>query len=371
MLTHLAISDFRNIEGAALEPAGGFNVFWGPNGSGKTSILEAVSLLATGRSFRQARIGALVRQGADRLQVVGVCRSAGVDQTIGLAHDGRSRRLRFEGREQRGVAAVAKALPVRGITPEVHDLVQGGPETRRRFLDWGLFHVEHGFHPVWQRFRHALEQRNRLLKDGHGGATLDTWDDAVAHYGEELHAYRAEYVARLVPRVSGVARALLPELEIGAAYRAGWAGDLGLAEALGAARERDRQLGRTTVGPHRGDLELYAAGARAADAISRGQEKLLAVSLIIAQLEVHFEATGAPCVLLFDDPASELDAERRGWLWRRLDALGTQVWLTATEADDLALEDAVISAPHQMFHVEHGRIHSAPAHSAARVTATG
>lgn len=373
MLTRLSISDFRIITKADLGPAAGFNVLAGPNGSGKTSVLEAIYFAAVGRSFRQSRIKPLIRQDAERIQLVIRCRpDEAAEVTVGLEHDGQARRLRFRGAEQQSRVEVARALPVQAITPDSHALVQGSPEMRRRFVDWGTFHVEHGFHEAWQRYRYALQQRNRALKANASDHALAPWSNALIDYGHRLDGYRRAYVAALAPRVREVALALSPELDVALRYRAGWPEGVSLAEALADTEHRDQAEGRTTVGPHRADLWIGVGGTTAAELVSRGQEKLLAVALAIAQMESLRAATGRKSVLLFDDPGSELDDHRRTWLWGRLAALETQVWLTTTEKAGLGLNQVISPQDVQWFHVEQGRIKVAsPPRELTVASATG
>lgn len=355
-LTALDIRDVRIIEAVVLEPVAGMNLVVGANGAGKTSLLEAIHLLATGRSFAATRPTRMVRTGAGPLRVVARLQApaGGGVHRLGIerAASGTAR-MRLDGAAARRLADMARMLPLVAIHPESHRLVGGPPEERRRFLDLGLFHVEQAFHPAWQRYRRALAQRNALVRRHAANAELDPWDRELAAAGEALDHLRRGYVTALHAEVTALAPELLGAAGgIGLVYRPGWGGDRGYLEALRRSRDRDRAHHTTTVGPHRADLSIRAAGGDVRERISRGQQKLLVYLLRLAQAR-QLGSRGGHCVLLLDDLAAELDHEHRERVTTAALALGAQVFVTAVDAHAVPVPP---EAECRVFHVEQGRV---------------
>lgn len=326
VIQRLQIGNFRNLEAARLDPEPGLNRLIGPNGAGKTSILEAIHFLASGRSFRHAGVTALRRQGSEETTLFAqLAGNPGHRLGVGLRRG--SRELRLDGAAVSGFAALAAVLKTIHYTPEGHRLADGGPRERRRFLDWGLFHVEPGYLELARRYQRALQQRNRWLKDRPAGA--DPWATELAANGEEMARTRSAYVHRLEAWAAELFRELGGFGELGMRLEAGWPEALELREALD--RDRAREADTTRVGPHRSDLVLTLDGAPARERASRGQQKVVVLALRLAQLALATEETGEAPVFLFDDVASELDAERRAAAMAILERFGEQVFITSTE----------------------------------------
>ena len=359
-LEQLELTDVRSVQRAKLEPGDGLNLLIGGNGAGKTSVLEALHLLAYGRSFRGRVRDGLIRTGAGALQVFARWseQDGGRRRQVGLRHAGNEWQGRLDGADVGQLSELCTALAAVTFEPGSHALLSGGGEPRRRLLDWGLFHVEPAFLPVWRRYARALKQRNALLKAGGSAAMLDAWDAELATAGELLDRHRRSYVEALEPRVECWANELLPELGPAEhAYLPGWRRDeLALADALLVQRERDRLLGYTSAGPHRADLQLGFANRPARESLSRGQSKLAALALLLAQAEDFRDRRGEWPLILLDDLASELDRGHRHALLSALVASGAQVFITGTELEALELEPDWSS---RMFHVEHGVVRAA------------
>ncbi len=260
-------------------------------------------------------------------------------------------RLRIDGRPAAGISELAEVLRVNVIDPSVHRLVEAGPSERRRFLDWGVFHVEHEFLAAWRRYRRALAQRNAALKGPlSSGAPSRLWDESLVEAALAVTGARERQVARLGPIVGAVARDLLGgELDLG--YARGWRDGVDFREALNASRARDTAAGVTQVGPHRADLVLRLNGEVVAEEASRGQQKLAAAALVVAQVRTLSAATGSDGLLLVDDPAAELDAQAVERLLGVLEATPGQLVLTALSAKQLVPREGF-----PMFHVERGTI---------------
>jgi DNA replication and repair protein RecF len=247
-----------------------------------------------------------------------------------------------------GVTDIARLVRLDIIDPGVHSLIEGGPSERRRFLDWGVFHVEQDYLREWRRYRRALGQRNAALKQGASGVALDSWNAGLIEAGERIGTARSTFVARLAPEAASVGVALLGR-PIKVAYRRGWRAGLTFRQALEESIGRDAAMGYTQVGPHRSDLSIELGQWAIADEASRGQQKLAAAGLVIAQIRVTGDQRDT--VLLVDDPAAELDGESVRKLLEALDTLECQLVFTGLGEANLG---AASGAP--VFHVEQGRL---------------
>ncbi|NYF22254.1 DNA replication and repair protein RecF [Xanthomonas sp. JAI131] len=360
-VSRLDLHHLRRFAALELAPAPGLNLITGDNGAGKTTILEAMHLMAYGRSFRGRVRDGLVSQGQDALDVFVEWQERGPEpqqprrRRAGLRHSGQDWRGRLDGEDVAYLGTLCAALAVVTFEPGSHVLVSGGGEPRRRFVDWGLFHVEPDFLALWRRYARALKQRNALLKSGGGGAALDAWDHELAEAGEPLTSCREHYLERLLQRLLALGPELAPALGIHhLQFAPGWRRhEVPLADALLLNRERDRQYGYTSVGPHRADWSLEFAAIPGRDALSRGQAKLTALACLLAQAEDYAEQRGEWPVIALDDLASELDQHHQRRVLQRLQAGPAQVFVTATETPQ-ALADMAL--PIARFHVEHGRL---------------
>lgn len=346
-------TDFRCLAAAEFEPDQNFSLIYGANASGKTSLLEAIAYLGRGKSFRGAGTQDLVRHGASDFLLLGTLLRDGRRQTIGARNGRDGLEVSTDGDHGGGAAALARVLPLQVIDPEIHSLVAGGPEERRRYLDWIVFHVEQSYIDVWRRFRRALKQRNAALKAGAVAAELEGWDRELAELGSEVHEARARVFDVALPCLQDAAESLLFG-GISFEYRCGWPKGQPLAEALAAGRDRDRQLGSTQAGPHRADLKLIYDQRHARRLVSRGQQKLLACAMVLAATEMAQVELGRPLLLLMDDPAAELDRNSLGRLMGRVISLGCQVIATAIEP-----QPDLFPQPPAMFHVEQGALQKA------------
>ena len=351
-LQWLRIENARCIEQAELEFDARCNLISGPNASGKTTLLESIFLLGRGRSFRTPKLESLIRTHCAELRVVGKAVSGHRTITLGVEASRDAMRARVDGRPVTTHADLAIALPVQSIDPEVHRLIDGGPLERRRFLDWGVFHVEPLFVGNWRRFQRALKQRNAALRARASAAEIRAWDPHLMEAGEQVARQRAEYVNVLSDYVARAGRRLL-DADIALELRGGWSADQSLAEALEGAWSRDLERQQTTVGPHRAELVIRLDGSLARARVSRGQQKLLAATLLLAQLQCDTDRGSKLAVLLVDDPAAELDTRHLEALLTEIGSLQSQLFVTALDPQNVLLEAL---SPGRRFHVEHGKV---------------
>lgn len=358
-VVRLTASGLRRFDSVSIDPAPGLNLVTGDNGAGKTSLLEALHLMAYGRSFRGRVRDGLVRTGAEAVEVF-VEWQEGTEarhRRAGLRHTGQTWLGRLDGQNVGQLGELCAALAVVSFEPGSHALVTGGGEPRRRFVDWGLFHVEQAFLPLWRRYARALKQRNALLKSGVGGQQLDAWDHELAEAGEPMTRHRRQYLEQLQTRLSAVAGDLVPALGASSIeFQSGWrSNELSLADALLLARDRDRGVGYTTVGPHRADWRIDYASHPQRESLSRGQAKLSALSALLAQAEDYAQRRGEWPIVALDDLASELDRNHQRRVLQRLLGSRAQVFVTGTEPPSALGELEV--AP-TLFHVEQGKVQS-------------
>lgn len=360
-LKRLHLHNFRNLQEQAVSFSAGFNYVHGPNGAGKTALLEAIYLLARGRSFRTPKMGALIQyETPDLILRAEVVSESGQSHQLAMSKDRSGKTaLNLDGQRQARASALAKHLPVQTLLPEASNLVLGSPGQRRAFLDWGLFHVEPLFVDLARNYRRVLMQRNAWLKSLNGNASRieqDPWLDQFQMMAVQISEMRDAYIQQLTPYFNASMHRLAPELEVSVSYE--WGGLNSAAEAekkLGETWSRDVKFGATHRGPHRGDLVFLQAGRSAADAMSRGQAKLIASAAILAQAELLYALSRTKSLFLIDDFGAELDPTHWQNFLHTLLALECQVIATSTEpvhANQLMGEQITGL---QMFHVEQGR----------------
>ncbi len=340
-LATLALKGFRNLTDGKLAWTPGLNLITGANASGKTSLLEAIYFLGRGRSFRTRQSRQLIRHGSQLLQLVGTVQAAagGRHSTVGLVHDGTRLSGRVDGAPLRTLAELAIQLPLLLLNPDSHRLLDDGPRQRRRFLDWGVFHNETGFLPVWKYYFGALRQRNTALRSGFDRRALMPWDAELVANAGRLDKMRQAFCAALEATLQPLASELLGVQRLNLDYRRGWHAERELAEVLHTDLETDRRQGHTRSGPHRADFSVRLDGQHASQRLSRGQQKLLVVALVLAQAELYRRRNEHRCVLLIDDLPAELDDVNRQRVMRCLARLDCQLFVTAIDPDvpELAL----------------------------------
>lgn len=343
---------FRCLTEVEIELDARANLFIGPNASGKTSLLEAAFFLSRGRSFRTRRREALITQGSDAFLLAGQSLAGPSAVVLGVGASRTETEWRVGGTPASGIADLAEQFAAQVIEPEVHKLLEEGPGRRRRFLDWGVFHVEPSFLATWRRYHQALRQRNAALKQEATDEDLAAWERELATHGQSLARQRASYLEQLTAPLAVIGEALL-DRPIALRHAPGWDLERPLLEALEGMRPRDRKYRSTQIGPHRADILVEVGGQVAKDHVSRGQQKLVAAGLMLAQLELQERHRPGRSALLLDDPAAELDRENLGRLMRLVQRSPGQLWITGIHADIPGIADTA-----KMFHVERGRIRS-------------
>ena len=339
------------------------NVFFGRNGSGKTSVLEAVHLLGMARSFRGNSVKSLITHGEVSCVAFGVADAPGVSDTrvsLGVQRGIAGEALiKVAGSPVKSVARLVEYLPLQVINADSFELLTGSPSARRQYLDWGVFHVEQRFLEQWQRFQRCIKQRNKLLRHGKiGEQELAVWTRDLASSGAAVGDYRQAYFKQLLPRFRDIVAQLVPALVEGLElrYHQGWDRHSSYADALQSSQSADIEQGYTHVGPQRADIRVMIDGRVAAETLSRGQQKLVVCGLKLAQGQLMSEQGKGRCTYLVDDLPSELDLEHSRQVCELLASMEAQVFITCVDQADNASvwpDDKVEIA---MFHVEHGTV---------------
>jgi DNA replication and repair protein RecF len=356
----LDITGFRNLRRISLLCGSGLNLLVGPNASGKTSLLEALYFLGRGRSFRTRQPRELIQTDTPAFRVAAVVNGAdGRRVPVGVERGPRDLIARIGGAPTRSLAELARQAPVLLLNPDSHRLLEDGPQQRRRFMDWGLFHAEPGFLDAWRRYGAALRHRNAALRSGSADRVVDAWDGELMAAAAILDRLRETFCEALGSVLEPLAGATLGRVAVRVDYRRGWPLEPSGRDFAGwprAGRDQDRQQGHTRLGPHRADFSVRVAGRSPAEGLSRGQQKLLVIALVLAQAELYRRHAGDACILLIDDLPAELDPDNRARVTRALAALDTQLFVTAIEP---GLIDAAAWREARTFHLAGGEITAA------------
>jgi DNA replication and repair protein RecF len=344
----LQIENIRNLARVDIEPNPRLNILFGINGAGKTSVLESLVVLSRGRSFRTNQANELMGpEGASFRVFAETLNHSLKSSRLGLERSGKHWRARKNGADLPQLSQLTRELPMVVMEPNSHLLVSGPPEVRRKYLDWGMFHVEHAFLDTWRRFSKILKQRNAALRFRQEDV-LDSIDSVFSDLGSRLGQMRRSHSEAISDKVESLLKDLSPEMQrIHLEYSDGWAKS-SLQESLAAGRAGDLVRGSTGSGPHRADILISYKESPARSVLSRGEQKVLSAAMLLSQVETLSDGGEKPLVLL-DDLASEFDQEHYENVLSRALECGGQVWVTG-------IRERSIDGDHGMFHVKHGEV---------------
>ncbi len=349
-LQFLKVQHLRCLDSIELSAGATQNIIVGENGAGKTSILEAIYFLGRGKSFRPGRSASLIQTNQNSFTVFGEVSDGTQVHRLGVSHGERGLEVHCDGQAKSTVATLASVLPVQIIDPEVHQLIQGGPRGRREFIDWGVFHVKHEFFGAWQRYRRVLQQRNAALKQGQPQSAVSAWDSDLIEFGLIIDSARRQYIEDYMPILSSICGELLQK-DSKCTYLSGWSAEHTFSEALCDSWPRDCTTGTTQVGPHRAELSIRTDTHIARNRLSRGQQKLLSIAMVLAQSIFVSRCMDRKVTLLVDEPAAELDRVHLTDLIRILNCTELQLFISTLDLEALA-----VSGTPRVFHVERGEL---------------
>ncbi len=353
-LLNLTLCNVRNIRQAEFNPSEKFNLIIGANASGKTSLLEAIYLLGFAKSFRTSNPKKMINSNEDEMSVFG--RIVGQSERtvpVAVRRNKKAFQIKLDNRMLKSRSELSLTLPLQLINPESHRILELGPKFRRHYLDWGVFHVEHGFLPAWKDYYHILKQRNAALRHYGTESGVKAWDVGLVEKADKINQFRCDYLSRLIPYFKNIGSNVFSISNLSIDYLPGWSKELTFREALYSTFDRDKVSGFTNTGPHRADINIKVSGRSVLEFASRGQQKMIITALKLAQVALLKKETAKRCPVLIDDLASELDSTNRTKLISALANLDTQVFITTTEQ---SLVDMTGIHDKKMFHVKHGTI---------------
>lgn len=354
IIERLNVSRVRNIDEISICPAPCVNLIFGSNGSGKTSILESIHMLGVGRSFRSTRVTPFIQSGAEACTLYA---SLGESCSVGLSKSRNQRHLlKLQGKKQSSWVDVARSMPLQILDSSAFMLLEGSPKIRRRFLDWGVFHVEHSFIDHWRNSRTCITNRNQLLRAPKLDAgQLKAWDLELCQEADRVDRARSGYFSDFLQTLEAVLANIAPFIGLSFTYYRGWDVGQDLSDILAKSQAAERQQGLTLHGPHKADIRIKIGRTNASELLSRGQQKLVVTAMRIAQGALFAKQTARNCIYLVDDLPAELDESNRARVCEFLLSLGCQVFMTSIDRESLqkCWEPSTSIA---RFHVEHGKI---------------
>lgn len=377
----LVTQNFRNLHGATINFHPELNFVVGDNGSGKSSLLEALFFLGHGKSFRTSKVDALVCHEKTNF-VVSIKNSN--DCQLGLSRDVSSglTNIKIDGERYSRLSVLAKNIAIQIVTPESFKLFFGGPKERRRFVDLGMFHVKHNFSKQWKNFNRVLKQRNACIRLSQNvndsSSMLPYWTEQFCQMSIEVALIRQDYVSALVEELDIWLAILLPNLKsrVSVQYLQGWSQKQELHNVLANNTEREANYGYSLYGAHKFDVRFLLDRQSLETQLSRGQQKLFLLALTFAQAKLIAKVNRVKPILLIDDVGAELDFNSRTALSSAIENLDCQVIITAISSDvlqpfltrfivsnicnsisvdqDVELKEKV--KKYKMFHVKHGEV---------------
>lgn len=356
-LDKVQIQHFRNLQNVDLNPSKHVNFIIGQNGSGKSSILEALHYLGYARSFRTSKHKNVIQHESTMFSVFCVAEngekfgiSRNLDDTVTVS---------INGEHSKRATDLVAHLPVQIFTPQSSDLIIGSPKLRRGYLDWGLFHVEHMFSVASATFQRALKQKNAVLRSRAKGSNYDSasmrfWDVELVKRALAVDKYRNSYYEAIKSHINSNLMQFLPEFCVEISYYRGWEKNTELLDAITKKDDRDSRNGYLSVGPHKADLKLKVNGVDVAEVMSRGQQRMLVAALQLAQTQYLNKVTNKSSLFLLDDVGAELDSLKREVFVDELLRCDSQLFVTAIEANQISFINKYKNR--KMFHVEHGQV---------------
>jgi DNA replication and repair protein RecF len=358
-LDNIQIQHFRNLKNVVLDPSPSINVLVGQNGSGKSSLLEAIHYLGYGRSFRTSRHKNVVQYNHQKFTVFSKCSQDGSSINLGISRSLDDETVvSVDGNRSTRISNLVSLVPLQIFTPQSSDILVGSPKLRRRYLDWGLFHVEHSFLNLANNYTKSLKHKNALLRAGkqdlHQEGQVSYWSSEISRLGLELTSMRINYLERLKSYINSNLEQFIPEFNVEISYYRGWEKGLTLQDSILKNYEKDKKNGFTSVGCHKADLRLKINGAAVSDILSRGQLRMLMAALQLAQTQLLYTELGRTCIFLLDDIGAELDQSKRELFIDSLLESSNQLFVTAIEKKQLEFMKKYKYI--KMFHVEHGQV---------------
>lgn len=331
----------------------GINVLYGGNGVGKTSILEGISVLSCGKSFRTSKLSHILNDQVSQLILFGEVNLPDQSRQLGVQYDGATTKLRVDQKDVGKWSDLAKILPVLEIHPESYLLISGGPIERRKFLNWGMFHVEPSFGKTWYEYSRALKHRNSCLRNKRHDQAKN-WHNTLAGLGENISIQLTHYTEQIIPYVNHLTDLFLLSDQVSLEYDRGWSHQHDLLQLLDQELLQENVGFTTMYGPHRGNLIIKWRDQLFAKSSSRGQQKVMAIALKIAQAQFLTASNHTQSLYLIDELPAELDQKRQQIAFNLLNDIESQIIISAVTEDSTKYKDSNV----KWFHVEHSGVTS-------------
>jgi DNA replication and repair protein RecF len=349
-INNIKIQNLRLFRELLFNPSNHINLITGPNGAGKTSLLESIYLLARNRSFRTNNITSLINRSAEEFIITALLtKDSGESLKIGLKKSSTTTDLHIAGQKQKRVTDQARKIPLTIVTANSQKLITEGPDNRRKFLNWGVFHVEHIYSDTMAKYNKVLFQRNSALR--RQDSSYRIWDRQFIKYSNQLDQFRSNYLRNFKQQFQLFVDEYQEFKEIDIRYKRGWNQNIELEKEL--INRDDKILRYTYFGPHRADIGIYINNLRASEILSNGQLKLLTILLILTQLIIVKKITQETPVLLIDDLQSEIDSSNLKRILKTIKSIRSQTFITSTDLE-LYFQSGFEGG---LFHVEHGEIY--------------
>jgi len=359
-IDNLTINHCRLLNDVNIRLCENFNIILGQNASGKTSLLESLSLLSSGKSFRTSHIKNVISHSESSILVSAGLISEKNKSQIGVEKSTTKTRIRINKQDIYSQAELSRYLPITIIHPESIDLIMGPPSFRRSFVDWIAFYISPDFHGKWKEYKHILKQRNLCLKDKKHRYALPKWTDELIQLQPSITQFRIDAIDLFNKELKKVSESLFgndssnPDRNaVNIIFQNGFPPDVDLDERTlkqfyTDKEEYDIRLKRTSAGVHRADIKIMLNGKPAIQAASRGQLKLLAITLLLTQNTTINTNNKEKGIIVIDDLAAELDSSNKEILLQYLATLNQQLIITTTTK--LNIKDS----SSKLFHVKHG-----------------
>jgi DNA replication and repair protein RecF len=348
-ISQLSLTNFRGLQSTTLDFHPQINFITGDNASGKTSLLESINVISQACSFRTHRLKQCISHADHQLLLFAKFES----YKVGLSKSNTKLNIKINSQAIAKRSDLVKKNPISIINSDSFNLLTGSPSLRRSFIDWCLFHVEHDYVVLYSQFKHALKQRNSILKSRRDLNTISYWDSYLIEPSIAIKNLRQKYSNTIASILKNDLSGLLGEMDLSFEYEQGWRFDQELSDSLKESRGKDIKVGYTNIGIHRDNIKLMTKGLPVAQVLSRGQLKRLCVALQIIILGIVKKNTNKELILLVDDLGSELDLSSQKLILNLLIETGVQLFITNV---DNTIPLSLKNKEFKMFHVEHGII---------------
>ena len=349
----LKIHNLRNIKHREFKFDKRINIFYGSNGAGKTSILESIYFLSSGKSFRKGNFKHLINFNSDSLTVYAECLNNHETNTHTFAVNKNSKgnwKAKHNNSKIKSQSIITNLLPTVAIDPEVYRLVDFGPLYRRNYLDWLVFHVKHDYLILWKKVYKCVKQLNTLYKYKGSSSEIEIWENNFLLFSNELNNIRENVFNQIKPKILELSLYMQEEInDLSIDFKQGWSSDSTLDKQLKLDRSKNFKYGQLQHGPQKMDIKISTGKYQASQTLSRGQKKILSITFYMAFIDLLLETTNKSPILCLDDFDAEIDKNKLLKAARFFNEKKTQVFITSVQKEKISQ----VFPNAGMFHVEH------------------